>query len=35
MQKKVYNQNRLCVQKLKMKINRQVINANYCVTLKY
>ena len=34
MLKNVYNQNRPSVQKTKIKINREAINANCCVTLK-
>ena len=34
MQKNVYNQNRLSVQKIKIKINRKTVKANCCVTLK-
>ena len=35
MQENIYNQNRLSVQKIKIKTNRQTINANCCITLKW
>ena len=34
MQEKIYNQNRLSIQKIEIKTNRQTINANCCITLK-